>query len=131
MNQGFKLRYDQLRENDPTGPKQENGAGVNELYPHPGHVRNLCLIWPDGRRAFLNYAYLVAGEYEPNTEKNLIKLSFSSHIVSLHGYSLETLFMALLDHLPRIIMATDPRYVLKEDKTKEVVVEITMQNNQD
>lgn len=130
MNQGFKLRYDQLRENDPTGPEPETGAGVTEFYPSSGHTRNVCLVWPDGQRAFFNYAYLVAGEFEPNDEKNLIKLSFSSHKVSLKGYSLETLFMALFDHLPRIITAIDPRYVLEEDKTREVVIEIIMQTNE-
>lgn len=131
MNQGFKLRYDQLRENDPTGTDQEDGAGTHEFYPTSGHTRNICLIWPDGRRMFFNYAYLIAGEFEPNSEKNLIKLSFSSHSVALHGYSLETLFMALLDHLPRIITAIDPRYVLDEDKLKEVVVEIIIDKKED
>jgi hypothetical protein len=131
MNQGFKLRYDQLRENDPTGTDQENSAGATELYPSSGHTRNVCLVWPDGRKAFFNYAYLIAGEFEPNSDKNLIKLSFSSYSVVLHGYSLETLFMALLDHLPRIIKAVDPRYVLDEDKIKEVVIEMTVDKKDD
>lgn len=130
MNQGFKLRFDQLRENDPTGTSPETGAGMNELYASPGHTRNVCLVWPDGRRTFLNYAYLVAGEFQPNSEQNLIRLSFSSHSVVLHGYGLEALFMALLDHLPRIIVATDPRYMLDEDKTKAVIVEITIEKNE-
>lgn len=129
MNQGFKLRYDQLRENDPTSTEQQTGAEASEHYPSSGYTRNVCLVWPDGRRAFFNYAYLVAGEFEPNGERNLIKLSFSSHNVALHGYSLQSLFMALFDHLPRIITATDPRYVLEEDKTKVVVVEIIIQKN--
>lgn len=129
MNQGFKLRYDQLRENDPTGTEQESGAGASEQYFNSGHTRNVCLVWPDGRRAFLNYAYLVVGEFEPNDEKNVIKLGFSSHNVTLQGYSLETLFMALLDHLPRIITAIDPRYVLDEDKQKSVVIEISLEKS--
>lgn len=130
MNRSFKLRFDQLRENDPTSTGHDTGAGDNGLYPSSGHTRNVCLVWPDGRRAFLNYAYLVASEFEPNNERNLIRLSFSSHSVALHGYSLESLFMALLDHLPRIIAVTDPRYVLDEDKAKEVIVEIVMQKNE-
>lgn len=129
MNQGFKLRFDQLRDNDPTAPADESSPLLIEQYSSPGHARNLCLIWPDGRRAFLNYAYLVAGEFEPNTDKNMIRLSFSSHTVSLHGYSLETLFVALLDHLPRVIKAVDPRYVLDEDKNQQVVVQIVFNND--
>lgn len=127
MNQGFKLRFDQLRENDPTGTDDVSGSLLIENYPAPGDTRNVCLVWPDGRRAFLNYAYLVVGEFEPNDERNVIRLGFSSHNVTLQGYSLESLFMALLDHLPRIIIAIDPRYVLDEDKQKSVIIEIVLE----
>ncbi|UFH54802.1 hypothetical protein [Spirosoma sp. KNUC1025] len=126
MNQGFKLRYDQLRENDPTSSDTELAMPEN-FYTGPGHSRNLCLIWPDGQRAFFNYAYLIASEFDPNSEKNVIKLNFSSHQVALSGYSLQSLFMALFDHLPRIITAIDPRYVLDEDKLKEIVIEIIIE----
>lgn len=127
MNQGFRLRFDQLRDNDPTGPADAADLLRVEQYASVGHTRNVCLVWPDGRRAFLNYAYLVAGEYEPNDEKNMIRLSFSSHSVTLQGYSLEPLFMALLDHLPRIITAIDPRYVLDEDRESSVVINIVLE----
>ena len=126
MNQSFRLRFDQLRENDPTSSAPE--TGTNDFYSSPGYTRNVCLIWPDGKRAFLNYAYLMAGEFEPNGEKNIIKLSFSSNHVTLKGYSLETLFMALLDHLPRLITATDARYVLGESQSNSVVVEILIES---
>ena len=127
MNQGFKLRFDQLRDNDPTGPADGSDMLLVEQYPTNGNTRNVCLVWPDGRRAFLNYAYLVAGEYEPNGETNVIRLGFSSHNVTLQGYSLEPLFMALLDHLPRIITAIDPRYVLDEDRESSVVISIVLE----
>ena len=122
MNQGFKLRFDQLRENDPTDPADGSGSLLVENYTTMGHTRNVCLVWPDGRRAFFNYAYLIVGEFEPNDEKNVIRLGFSSHNVTLQGYSLESLFMALLDHLPRIITAIDPRYVLEKGEGKETIV---------
>ncbi|SFF14879.1 hypothetical protein [Spirosoma endophyticum] len=130
MNQGFKLRYDQLRENDPTSSENELNLQEAELYTGPDHSRNVCLVWPDGRRAFFNYAYLVAVEFEPNTEKNLIKLSFSSHHVALQGYSLQALFMTLLDHLPRIITATDSRYVLDTDRNKPIVIEMLIEKKE-
>lgn len=126
MNHGFKLRFDQMRESDPASTN-EVGQDAAMLYETAGHVRNICFVWPDGKKAFYNYAYLVAGEFEPNGEQNEIRLSFSSHNVTLKGYSLETLYMALLDHLPRIITASDPRYILDDDKAHEIVVEITVQ----
>ncbi len=128
MNQNFRLRFDQMRESAPTErPETDDHGGDGTRYETAGHVRNLCLGWPDGRRMFLNYAYLVACEYEPGDEKNVIKLSFSSHTVLVKGYCLETLFMDLLDHLPRLIVATEPRYVMAEDKADPIATEINVE----
>lgn len=127
MSQGFKLRFDQMRESNPTGDDNSPGTVEADYYQQTGYVRNLCFVWPDGRRMFFNYAYLVAAEFDPGHETNIIKLSFSSHTLFAKGYSLEGLFMALLDHLPRLIRATDPRYVLDEDKTNAVVTEIQVE----
>ena len=127
MNQGFKLRFDQMRESDPTPTASASEPVGAEFYPQAGYTRNLCLVWPTDRRFFLNYAYLVAAEFEPASEYNLIRLNFTSHQVSIQGYCLENLFMALLDHLPRLIRAIDPRYVLEEDKLDPVVIEIRVE----
>jgi hypothetical protein len=133
MNREFKLRYDQMREGDPA--KTEETAQPNTdsgLYHAPGHARNLCLVWPDGKRFFLNYAYLIAGELNLDGEKNVILLHFSSHTVTLAGYGLGALFRELLDHLPRIIFAVDERYIMADDSgIKEMaVVEITVESKE-
>ncbi|GAB4002096.1 hypothetical protein GCM10028807_59960 [Spirosoma daeguense] len=114
MNQGFKLRFDQMRENNPA---TDNTLSVelNGDYHAPGYARNLCLVWPDGRKVFLNYAYLIEAEFDPGSEKNIIRLNFSSHDVLLQGYGLDTMFMELLDHLPRIIKASDERYAIETE----------------
>jgi hypothetical protein len=131
MNQGFKLRFDQLRESDPTAPADDADVSLAEQYGTSGHSRNVCFVWPDGRRAFFNYAYLIDGEYEPNQETNVIRLNFSSRSVMLKGFSLQPLYMALFDQMPRIITAIDPRYVLDEDRQNSVVtsIAIEMQNS--
>lgn len=127
MNQGFKLRFDQMRESDPTASDAPLDAFEADVYPPPGYGRNLGLIWPDGRRMFFNYAYLLAGEFEPGGEHNQIRLNFSSHTVTLQGFRLDKLFMALLDHTPRLIRAIDIRYVLDEDKLEAIVTNITVE----
>ncbi len=107
--------------------------GLPQVHEHAedSSVRNLCFAWPDGRKAFFNYAYLVATEFEPSDEKNLIQLRFSSYNVVLHGYRLEALFMALLNHRPRIITATDLRYMLAADSNTPVVVNIRIEPKAD
>ncbi|ADB38020.1 hypothetical protein [Spirosoma linguale] len=131
MSQSFKLRFDQMRDGDPTAPEAtEAPLGLHSIYPTVGYTRNLCLVWPDGRKLFANYAYLVAGEFEPGDETNMIRLSFSAQLITLRGYGLEPLFIALLDHLPRFILASDPRYVLDEDKANAVVIEMAVEKNE-
>lgn len=135
MNPTFRLRFDQMREGAPTEtpdtPPLHDQAGDETRYETAGHVRNLCLVWPDGRRMFLNYAYLVACEYTPGDAKNSIHLSFSSHMVTLSGYGLEALFIELLDHRPRLIIAVDERYALDTIATDSVVTEIMVQNKEE
>ncbi|MGA0556817.1 hypothetical protein ACO2Q8_09215 [Larkinella sp. VNQ87] len=120
MNHGFKLRFDQMRESNPTREQEPDG----EANHSPGSHRNLCLVWPDGRRAFFNYAYLIEGEFDPGNEKNSIQLHFSAYKITLQGYGLATLFTALLDHSPRFISVIDARYVMDADPEKEIVTDI-------
>lgn len=125
MSQGFKLRYDQIREGDPgktsTPPSTTNH---NEIYDISGHARSLCLVWPDNTRMFFNYAYLISGAFSDTEEKNLITLNFSGHSIQIKGYGLEGIFMSLLEHIPRIIIATDERYVTNDVNQDAVVTEM-------
>ena len=128
MNQGFKLRFDQLRAGDPTSVDGTAASVAQpDIYPTPGHTRNLCLVWLDGRQMFLNYAYLIACDFSPGDDMNVITLNFSSHQVTLRGYGLDMLFIALLDYLPRKVLVTDPRYVLEDDKDAVVVIDMIVE----
>ncbi|OYU93832.1 MAG: hypothetical protein CFE21_18920 [Bacteroidetes bacterium B1(2017)] len=119
-----------MRESDPTN-SDSTKQDENELfYQSSGHARNVCFVWSNEKRLFLNYAYLVSGEFNPNEEKNLITLTFSSHTVSLHGYNLETLFTALMEHLPRIIFEVDSRYALGSELRDVIIVEIIVEKKE-
>lgn len=125
MSQDYKLRYDQIREGDPTKPNTPAPSKKDELmevYQTPSHARNLCLVWLDGRRMFFNYAYLVSGEYSPNSEKNVILLHFASYMVQLQGYCLEDLFMEILEHSPKMIMQVDERYIFDNSQQNLIVI---------
>jgi hypothetical protein len=128
MSQGFKLRYDQMREEDSSEPdisSAEPEAG--QIYRAAGHARSLCLVWPDNTRMFFNYAYLVSGTFNDHNEQNSINLYFSSHVVQISGFGLEALFMALLEHTPRIIVAIEERYVLDNPTGEATVIEISVE----
>ena len=128
MSLNFKLHYDRLREGDPTKP--EAAATTNEegaFYEGPSHARNLCMVWPDGRRQFANYAYLVGGTYTPGNETNEISLTFSDVVLTLRGYGLESLFIALLNSLPKQLVVVDKRYAISSENAQNVIIEAVFQ----
>lgn len=126
MSQTFKLRYDQMRENDPSkSDPSQNATDAASFYQSAGYARSLCLILENGNRAFLSYAYLISGEFDIEDEINLIRLHFSSAVVVLKGYSLEELFMQLMDQMPRIIQVIDQRYATLAEQVT-IVTEIVI-----
>lgn len=111
MSQDFKLKFDGMRNNNPAAPKDSSlgdEVGENEFYPTSGNSRNLCFAWPDGRRMFLNYAYLVSGKY--NLQDSIIELWFSTHHIIIRGSKLEIIFDLLFDQTLRKITCNDERY---------------------
>jgi hypothetical protein len=122
MSQGFKLKYEQLQENNPAKPDEKP-----QSYTTAGHVRNVCFTWPDGRAMFLNYSYLISGEYLP--EENKIILTFTTHTITLTGIRLKTLFEQLLHHLPMHITCMEERYNETTETTEAIVNEIHVAEN--
>lgn len=98
--------FEKMRQNDPTGKSED--AAKEESYKTASNTRNLIFILKDGKCHFLNYAYLVSGEYSP--DDNVITLIYTTHTITLKGETLEPLFEALVSHLPRIIRCMDERY---------------------
>jgi hypothetical protein len=120
MSQGFRWKYDEMQEGDPTKETAGSGSGIaEENYSVISHARNICFVLPDGNRIFLNYGYLVSGEYLP--EDNKIILSFTSHTITLAGIYLEKLFYDLMQGLPRQLVCTDTRYNTADETNKPIV----------
>lgn len=113
---------------DPTAadPHADPVADGLLLHEADSTVRNLCLVWADGRRAFFNYAYLVVCDLTLQDDINALVLSFGSYTVLLKGYYLASLFDALLEHRPKIITAINSRYLTRSDSTDSVVIEIVV-----
>ena len=141
MSQNFRLRFDQMRDGNPTAPespastnhaRDANSAGhdaasENDLendapnskgavsaefqqYGTPGHLRNVCFGWPEGKRLFLSYSYLVSGELASGEDGQTITLAFTSHIVVVQGYGLDEMYYALMEQSQRLILASESRY---------------------
>lgn len=132
MNPSFKLKYDQMRGNDPTGDKPqpaEHSHEIDEFYKEPSDTRNIAFVWPDGRRLCLNYGFLVAVEYA--VPEHTIIMTFTSHVVTLTGVNLIGLFYDLMQRLPRQIVEMDRRYNIIGDNEKANVNEIIVSTKKD
>lgn len=118
------MKYDELRDNDSTRREQgEPGSkAFDESYPEESHARSLCFVWPDGKRMFLNYSYLVSGEYLP--EDSSIVLTFTTHSFTLKGVNLESLFYDIINQQAKQITCTDARYNLIGEGEKAIVNDI-------
>ncbi len=125
MSQGFKLKYDKMRENDPThrqASSEEGAKAYEQFYNEESHARNICFVWPDGRRKFLSYSYLVSGEYSP--DESIITLAFTTDVFVLIGVNLEPLFYEIMNHLAKQVICTDVRYNLIGEDQRFVVNDI-------
>ena len=109
------------QKNDPSKP---DDAQEIENYSTTAQVRNLCFVQTDGKQLFLNYAYLVSGEYSP--EANTINLAYTTHEITLKGRNLDGLFESLMSHMLRQIVAVEKRYEGMKDKSDIVVYEINI-----
>lgn len=127
-NQRFKLKYDQLREGNPANKPDGNDSEVeNQFYEKHGNVRNVCFAWPDGKKIFLNYAYLVSGELNVSDEMNIVTLTFTSHTATLKGYNLALLFDKLNLQIPETIAVVEKRYASKNKDDEFTVIEIAIE----
>ncbi|MGN7822915.1 hypothetical protein ACTJJB_22540 [Chitinophaga sp. 22536] len=126
MNLNFKLRLDELNENDPTS-KNSSSVLQTEFYEHSGHIREVCFVPLHGKIVSLNYAYWVAREFE--IEENRMTLLWTTHIVVLKGIRLMPLFFDFFYQLPKIVVAQDARYNATAAKDTPIVNDIKVQEN--
>lgn len=118
MSHEFKLKYDLI--NDTEKLKTEG----NKSFSTQGSAKNICFVLLNGKIIFLNYGYLISGNYDP--ENAIILLTFTTHKVVLKGDRLALLFHQLSEHLPKRIITSDSRYKEIDDKENWIVYEIEL-----
>lgn len=123
MSQGYKLRFDQMKENNPT-PSESEIQNDETFYQTKGSIRNLGLVFKDGNIRGFPYAFILDYSFKLSDEKNVIILELSSKIISLYGYKLWSLYWELFDQTPRIIHEVDERYA---NESESVVTKIVIE----
>lgn len=108
MNHNFREKLNEMRGENPAKPNQDDNPHY-KTFDTAGHVRNLCFRWPDGKSMFLNYAYMIGGDYTPDPGR--ITLVFTSETIVLEGIRLNLLYNDLLHHTPSEITMIEQRYI--------------------
>ena len=126
MSHDFNLRFNEMKHSDPT-QRESAVSSIKNQYESNSNVRNICFIWPDNSKRFINYAYLISGEYLP--EDSTIILTFTSHVVQIKGSHLESLFDDFQTHLPRNVVCLGERYQHLADDSNPSIKEITIISN--
>ena len=89
---------------DVQGGHQEKAEVLKPFYDQPGHMRDVCFVWPNGRRLALSYVDLISNEL---TEDGELMIEFSHMTVFIIGHNLAIIHQAL--------MAQKIQYLLQQE----------------
>lgn len=124
MNRDLSNRINQYLNNDPTKKQEDSIHKRDEHHDRRSSVKTICFVLENGREVFLNYNYLVSGEYDP--EGNSILLYFTSHIVVIKGNNMNLLFEDLMLYTPKKIIAKNKRYESISPTNESFISDITI-----
>lgn len=96
----------------------ETDAKATEHYPSASNTRNIIFEWADGRKLFLNYAFLISCELSKDNDR--VILIFTNCTIHVDGIKLQLLFDQLNSQIVRVVKEATPRYA--EISTSESVV---------
>lgn len=120
MNQDFKLKFDDYKDNNPTG--RPDGEDNPDYYPAGSNARHIVFVWSEKKMQSFNYSYLVTQSYD--AANNSITMQFTSHTVEIKGVRLDGLFHELVAQIPKYIRITDKRYNSASDTNSQIINEV-------
>ncbi|MBN8865541.1 MAG: hypothetical protein J0H92_19355 [Sphingobacteriales bacterium] len=123
MSQEFNLRYNEIQPeiNANDNMPLEQSECVT-YYETEGHARNVCFVFENGNRIFLNYAHLLFCEYIH--EIGAINLIFTSHRIILEGCNTGELFKSFLSQKTQEIVVQSSRYNTFLENDSAIVFQI-------
>ncbi|MFM1998487.1 MAG: hypothetical protein RL204_434 [Bacteroidota bacterium] len=122
MSQDYKSFYQQMKDNA-AETSNENDAKATEHYPSPSNTRNIIFEWADGRKLFLNYAFLISCELSKDNDR--VILTFTNCTIHVDGIKLQLLFDQLNSQIVRVVKETNSRYAQLESE-QAVIKTISM-----
>ena len=96
-----------------------------------GETKTIDFILKDGTRQNFNYNHFITSWLGIEDNLNIIKIFFSTHLVTIKGYCLDDLYNHLLEHAIKSIKEHDERYISMAEETDVFVTEIDIQWKKD
>jgi len=126
MNRDFVSNFDssfkKKQEHKPEPFEPDESKDVE--YSGHEYIRNLYLVWPEGKRVFFAYNRLDSGYI--NEDQTSLRLMFGSDIVELTGIKLLPLLNSISTHKRKYVYCDDARYNHLNDDDEPIVNDIVI-----
>lgn len=123
MSQSFRLKSDELRQNNPAKDVRQVDDAFYKVYPDNGNIRQFMLTWPDGVSTTIPYFAVSKTDYG---QDGSITLHTSVGTIVFQGLRLRALYNDFFYSLPLEIIICDERYNDLNDETIFTVNKINM-----
>ena len=109
--------------------KTKSSTDENECYT-TGETNTINFVKADGQQQMFPYSQLITAWTEDTDEENIIKIFFSTHLVTIKGYNLKPLYQALTNQTIKSLTAQNVQYFnLSEKKVFVKKIEIEWKKN--
>jgi hypothetical protein len=122
MSQNFRLKSDELRQNNPTIDVRQDDEAFYRTYESSGYIRNVALTMPNGKSFTIPYVLISKIEYDPMA--GAVTIINGGEKIVLNGVRLKALYYDLFFQLPLEIFITEERYNPINNEAKFIVNEI-------
>ncbi len=97
------------------------GTSKNEECYTTGKTKTINFVKADGSKQMFPYSQLITAWTEHTDEENVIKIFYSTHLVTFKGYNLDTIYEAIDKQNLKSLTAQDDRYFNLSNEKKVFV----------
>ena len=122
MSQTYKFKSLAISNNGKEGNTYEEIEKLNVFTV--GESKTIDFKLKDGARQCFHYSHFITSWLGKDDELQIIKMFFSTHLVTIKGYCMEELYDYLIEHKVKNITEHDERYASMVDEGKVFIIKI-------
>ena len=131
MSQKYSFRVLELaRANSIEGEENESSKSPLSIF-EVGDTRTIDFILLDGTRQNFAYSHYMTAWLGKEEGERVIKVFFATHMVTIYGFCLDIIYIALIGFKLKLVKANDARYADIQDEDKPFVTSINIEWKKD